>query len=162
MDQETVISSLFPTQILSTIGNHSLSFPLIRDQFPKQPLRQSSVYKAFGVPGKGLLLQGKKKSEDDFFIFSGHFPCLGTTWRMAAGISCHSSDEAGNQVREKYQRFQNGLHLCIILVIHFLMFRSIWVRIFCCTWKKWQTSILPPQKGAYELGACWRFLQNKY
>lgn len=157
MDQETVISSLFPTQILSAIGNHSLSFPLIRDQFQKQPLRQSSV--CLGVPGKGLPAPRKKEIRRWFFIFSGHFPAWAPRGEWQQESLCHSLDEAGNQGRENIRDFRTG-YIYVYISLSFSQFGS-------------ESFVAPERNGGFppspatQEGGLWtwcslRFLQNKH
>lgn len=157
MDQETVISSLFPTQILSAIGNHSLSFPLIRDQFQKQPLRQSSV--CLGVPGKGLPAPRKKEIRRWFFIFSGHFPAWAPRGEWQQESLCHSLDEAGNQGRENIRDFRTGyIYVYISLCIHTFPYLSVNLGQNLLLHLKEMVDSphpLPPKKEAYELGAHW-------
>ena len=161
MDQETVISSLFPTQILSTIGNHSLSFPLIRDQFQKQPLRQSSV--CLGVPGKGLPAPRKKEIRRWFFIFSGHFPPWASCREWQQESPYHSSDEAGNQGRENIRDFRTGYIYVLLQSYIFLCLSQFGSESFVAAERNGR---LPPSPATPKVGLwTWcslRFLKNKY
>lgn len=96
----------------------------------KQTLRPKGL-SATGSLGKVSLLRGKTQIRRWLFIFSGHIPVW--AWGIelqAAGMSLSSLGGSQPTEEGKHQGFQDRLHK----VMHFLMFKPIWVRVCCgCT-----------------------------